>query len=167
MVAVPSPEVRANIAAKIDALILAVEKTPDFKRSSSSSGLYHVWDFAHRTQYMLFEVDGIRREGYEFKHAGQIKISKSSFFLSSSPLDGRISNMVNYIKEKKVLNKIVAKRGEAAAEELYTDTFTRSVTLDQLISGPPLMRNMMGMSGEISPEIQAASKAVIDAFPGF
>ncbi|KAF3073150.1 hypothetical protein CFAM422_004718 [Trichoderma lentiforme] len=134
MAPVPSPEVRANIAAKIDALILAVEKNPDFKRASSNGGLYHVWDFAHRTQYMLFEVDGIRQEGYEFKHAGQIKITK---------------------------------RGEEAAEELYTDTFTRSVTLDQLISGPPLMRNMMGMSGEITPEIQAASKAVIDAFPGF
>lgn len=64
-------------------------------------------------------------------------------------------------------SELVAKRGEEAAEELYTDTFTRSVTLDQLISGPPLMRNMMGMSGEITPEIQAASKAVIDAFPGF
>lgn len=77
MAPVPSPEVRANIAAKIDALILAVEKNPDFKRTSSSGGLYHVWDFAHRTQYMLFEVDGIRQEGYEFKHAGQIKISES------------------------------------------------------------------------------------------
>ncbi|KAL6694657.1 hypothetical protein J3F84DRAFT_377544 [Trichoderma pleuroticola] len=131
MAPVPSSEVRANIAAKIDALIMAVERNPHF-RTSSSGGLHHVWDFAHRTQYMLFEIDGIRREGYEFRHAGQIKITK---------------------------------RGEEAAEELYDDTFTRSVTLDQLISGTPLMRDMMGMSGEISPEIEAASRAVVDAFP--
>ncbi|EHK17077.1 uncharacterized protein TRIVIDRAFT_216900 [Trichoderma virens Gv29-8] len=129
---VPSPEVRAAIAAKLDALIQAVETNPHFSRSSSSGGLYHVWDFAQRTKYMLSEIDGIRQEGYQFKHAGQIKITK---------------------------------RGEDAAKELYMDTFTRSITLDQLVSGPPLMRTMMGMAGEISPEIQAAAKAVVEAFP--
>ncbi|KAL7947334.1 hypothetical protein V8C42DRAFT_317492 [Trichoderma barbatum] len=80
---------------------------------------------------MLSEVDGIREPGYQFKHAGQIKITA---------------------------------RGEAAAQELFNDAFTRSITLDQLLSGPPMMRNMMGMGGEIPPEIQAASKAVVEAF---
>jgi hypothetical protein len=39
------------------------------------------------------------------------------------------------------------------------------MTIDQLISGPPLMRNMMGMGGDILPEVVAASKAVLEAFP--
>ncbi|PTB61614.1 hypothetical protein BBK36DRAFT_1163806 [Trichoderma citrinoviride] len=58
----------------------------------------------------------------------------------------------------------ISARGDAAAKQLYNDTLTRSLTLDQLISGPPMMRAMMGMAGPVSPEIQAASKAVVDAF---
>ncbi|PTB72869.1 hypothetical protein M440DRAFT_1433627 [Trichoderma longibrachiatum ATCC 18648] len=58
----------------------------------------------------------------------------------------------------------ITKRGDAAAKELFNDTLTRSITLDQLISGPPMMRAMMGMPGPVSAEIQAASKAVVDAF---
>ncbi|GFP59487.1 hypothetical protein TASIC1_0013018300 [Trichoderma asperellum] len=131
---VPSPEIRATIAEKLGQLSLAVETSPGFNRDSpaASGGLFHIWDFVKRTEYMLSEVEGIRQPGYEFKHAGQIKITK---------------------------------RGEAAAQELFNDTFTRSLTIDQLINGPPMMRNMMGMGGDIPPEVEAASKAVLEAFP--
>ncbi|KAK1239070.1 hypothetical protein MKX08_006131 [Trichoderma sp. CBMAI-0020] len=134
MSAVPSPEVRTAIADKLSALSLAVETSAGFDRASpaASGGLFHVWDFVKRTEYMLSEVEGIRTPGYEFRHAGQIKITK---------------------------------RGEAAAQELFNDVFTRSLTIDQLISGPPMMRNMMGMGGDISPDVVAASKAVLEAFP--
>ncbi|KAH6604306.1 hypothetical protein Trco_007752 [Trichoderma cornu-damae] len=132
MAPVPSPEILAAIAAKLDALILAVESHPQFNRAAPSGGLFHVWDFVNRTKYMLSEVDGIRQPGYRFRHEGQIKITK---------------------------------RGEAAAEELFNDTWTRSMTIDQLINGPPMMRVMMGMGGELSPEIEAGSKAVLEAFP--
>lgn len=66
---------------------------------------------------------------------------------------------------RKMLTRHTAKRGEAAAQELFDDVFTRSMTIDQLISGPPMMRNMMGMGGDIPPEAAAASKAVLEAFP--
>ncbi|KAM0458767.1 hypothetical protein ACHAPV_005756 [Trichoderma viride] len=134
MPAVPSPEVRAIIAEKLSALSLAVETSAGFDRASpaASGGLFYIWDFVKRTEYMLSEVEGIRTPGYEFQHAGQIKITK---------------------------------RGEAAAQELFDDVFTRSMTIDQLISGPPMMRNMMGMGGDIPPEAAAASKAVLEAFP--
>ncbi|KAM0254324.1 hypothetical protein ACHAQJ_006910 [Trichoderma viride] len=134
MTSVPSPEIRAAIAAKLDVLTHVVETNPNFNRSSpaASGALFHIWDFVKRTEYMLSEVEGIRQPGYEFKHAGQIMITN---------------------------------RGEAAAEELFMDTFTRSMTLDQLINGPPMMRTMMGMGGDIPPEIGAASKAVLEAFP--
>ncbi|KAL9469142.1 hypothetical protein ACSS6W_010836 [Trichoderma asperelloides] len=103
---VPSPEIRATIAEKLGQLSLAVETSPGFNRDSpaASGGLFHIWDFVKRTEYML-------------------------------------------------------------SEELFNDTFTRSLTIDQLINGPPMMRNMMGMGGDIPPEVAAASKAVLEAFP--
>lgn len=80
MPAVPSPEVRAIIAEKLSALSLAVETSAGFDRASpaASGGLFYIWDFVKRTEYMLSEVEGIRTPGYEFQHAGQIKISMSS-----------------------------------------------------------------------------------------
>jgi hypothetical protein len=81
MSSVPSPEVRAIIAAKLAALSQLVETNPQFDRSSpaASGALFHIWDFVKRTEYMLSEVEGIRQPGYEFKHAGQIKISMLCF----------------------------------------------------------------------------------------
>ncbi|KAL7913376.1 hypothetical protein GGI35DRAFT_437268 [Trichoderma velutinum] len=58
----------------------------------------------------------------------------------------------------------ITERGEKAAEYLYTDTFTRSVTLEQLVGGPPTMRAMTGMDGEVSPKIQGAVRAALDAY---
>jgi hypothetical protein len=83
---VPSPEIRAGIAEKLSLLSLAVETSPSFKRASpaASGGLYHVWDFVKRTEYMLSEVEGIRQPGYEFQHAGQIKISTLTSFSPST-----------------------------------------------------------------------------------
>ncbi|KAL6871910.1 hypothetical protein J3F83DRAFT_713790 [Trichoderma novae-zelandiae] len=132
MAAIPPPETRASIASKLATLIQTIEADPAFDRTSpsASGGLFHVWDFAKRTDYMLSEVDNIRQPGYEFRFPGQIKITA---------------------------------RGDAAAQQLFTDILTRSMTLDQLVSGPPMMRAMMGMAGPISPEIQAASKAVVEA----
>ncbi|KAH0495747.1 hypothetical protein TgHK011_009278 [Trichoderma gracile] len=133
MSSIPSPETRTAISSKLTSLIQTIESDPSFDRSSpsSSAGLFHMWDFAKRTEYMLSEVDNIRQPGYEFRLPGQIKI---------------------------------AARGDAAAQQLFNDALTRSITLDQLVSGPPMMRAMMGMPGPVSPEIQAASKAVVDAF---
>ncbi|EGR46507.1 uncharacterized protein TRIREDRAFT_109729 [Trichoderma reesei QM6a] len=127
---IPSPETRTAISSKLTTLIQTIESDPAFDRSSPS-GLFHMWDFAKRTEYMLSEVDNIRQPGYEFRLPGQIKITA---------------------------------RGDAAAQQLFNDALTRSITLDQLVSGPPMMRAMMGMAGPVSPEIQAASKAVVDAF---
>ncbi|PON24754.1 hypothetical protein TGAM01_v206262 [Trichoderma gamsii] len=55
---VPSPEVRATIAEKLSALSLAVETSPGFDRSSpqASGGLFYIWDFVKRTEYMLSEL---------------------------------------------------------------------------------------------------------------
>lgn len=75
MAAVPSPEVRAAIAAKLNDLIEVVESNPQFGPTAASASLFHIWEFARLTEYMLSEVDGIRQQGYQFKHAGQIKIS--------------------------------------------------------------------------------------------
>lgn len=93
MPAVPSPEIRATIAEKLSALSLAVETSPGFDRASpqASGGLFFIWDFVKRTEYMLSEVEGIRTPGYEFKHAGQIKISK--FFRESEKK--KITNETN------------------------------------------------------------------------
>ncbi|KAL7921084.1 hypothetical protein ACQKWADRAFT_314361 [Trichoderma austrokoningii] len=134
MPTIPSPNIRAGIAAKLSALSLAIEASPDFNRAAPtlSAGLFHIWDFVKRTEYMLSEVDGIRQPGHVFQRGGVIKITK---------------------------------RGEDAAVELYDDVFTRSMTIDQLITGPALMRNMMGMGGgEITAEVVEASKAVVDSF---
>ncbi|TFB00602.1 hypothetical protein CCMA1212_007276 [Trichoderma ghanense] len=130
---IPSPETRTAISSKLATLIQTIESDPSFDRTSPSAGagLFHMWDFAKRTEYMLSEVENIRQPGYEFRLPGQIKITA---------------------------------RGDAAAQQLFNDTLTRSITLDQLISGPPMMRAMMGLAGPVSPEIQAASKAVVDAF---
>lgn len=85
---IPSPETRTAISSKLTTLIQTIESDPAFDRSSPS-GLFHMWDFAKRTEYMLSEVDNIRQPGYEFRLPGQIKISKSFFFfffdLSSPP----------------------------------------------------------------------------------
>lgn len=80
MPTVPSPEIRTTIAEKLSALSLAVETSPGFDPASpqASGGLFYIWDFVKRTEYMLSEVEGIRTPGYEFQHAGQIKISKFS-----------------------------------------------------------------------------------------
>ncbi|KAL6903068.1 hypothetical protein GGI43DRAFT_382343 [Trichoderma evansii] len=80
MAPVPSPEILVTIAEKLTLLSLAVETSPGFNRDSpqASGGLFHIWDFVRRTDYMLSEVEGIKQPGYQFKHAGQIKISKLS-----------------------------------------------------------------------------------------
>jgi hypothetical protein len=95
MFSVPSPEVRATIAEKLSLLSLAVETSPSFNRASpaASGGLYHVWDFVKRTEYMLSEVEGIRQPGYQFQHAGQIKIS----MLLSLSLSSRLYLFYIYI----------------------------------------------------------------------
>ncbi|RFU72227.1 hypothetical protein TARUN_10027, partial [Trichoderma arundinaceum] len=111
--------------------IQAVEAHPQFNRAAPSGGLFHIWDFVKRTEYMLSEVEGIRQPGHQFTLAGQIKITA---------------------------------RGEDAAKELFTDIYTRSVTIDQLIKDPQMMRAVMGMGGDLSPEIEAGSKAVLEAF---
>ncbi|KAL7934457.1 hypothetical protein V8C35DRAFT_279628 [Trichoderma chlorosporum] len=131
MAPVPPPEARTGIAAKLNALTKVIESDPQFSPVPANTALYWIWDFARRTEYMLSEVDGIRQPGYEFKHKGQIKITR---------------------------------RGEDAAEELYIDTFTRSATLEQLVNGPPVMRAMMGVGGDVSPEIQIATRDAVEAF---
>jgi len=55
-----------------------------------------------------------------------------------------------------------AARGQTAAEELFADVVTRSITIDQMVNGPAFMLSMMGLDVDITPEMKSKSRAVKD-----
>jgi hypothetical protein len=67
----PDSQLRDNITAKLADLIKTIEAHPSWIPPQPHKGLYHVWDFANRTWYIMTELDNIR-DGRPLRYPEQI-----------------------------------------------------------------------------------------------
>ncbi|KAK3692138.1 hypothetical protein B0T22DRAFT_531682 [Podospora appendiculata] len=131
----PSPAIRAQIDARLVALVEAMLAHPQMKAPNRHPTPYHLWDFAMRTEYTLSELDNIEA-GRAVRHPGQIHGYRAT-----------------------------GKPNPAKARECKQDVFTRSQTFELLITAPPARLAMMGLAAvDVGDEIKAKSKAVLEAF---
>jgi hypothetical protein len=55
----PPLAAREQVSAKLTALTEAIARHPQMQRADKHPTLYHIWDFAMRTNYILSELDNI------------------------------------------------------------------------------------------------------------
>ncbi|KAK3333353.1 hypothetical protein B0T19DRAFT_458565 [Cercophora scortea] len=131
----PSYEIRAQIGARLRALADAIHSHRDLKAPRRYPTLYYLWDFVMRTRYILSEVENVEL--------------------------GLAVRYPNEIPGYRVTGKPCPK----VAKQFMRDIYTRSHTLDLLITAPPMQQAAIGLVPvDLGGEIKARSKAVMEAF---
>ncbi|KAF4341411.1 hypothetical protein FBEOM_4659 [Fusarium beomiforme] len=140
----PTPEQRENITARLADLISAIEAHPQWTPPNVDRGLFHVWDFVKRSHYIMTELDNIAA-GRKVQHPEQIPKNDSGYAWTYTIVSVTVAS------------------GPQAALASYTDVFTRSITIDEMIENPRMLV-MLGLSNvDFGSAIQEKSKAVTDA----
>ncbi|KAK5988987.1 hypothetical protein PT974_10485 [Cladobotryum mycophilum] len=135
---IPSTEARATLSAKMDDFLQSIQAIPEFNTNPAQSdkGLFYIWDFVMRTKYILSELDNIV-EGKPVQHPEQIP--------SYKPATGAAA-----VK---------------SAKSSYGDVVTRTITIHQMLDGPPFMLAMMGLGVTIPADVKDKAKKMADALP--
>ncbi|KAF9761787.1 hypothetical protein IL306_003690 [Fusarium sp. DS 682] len=140
----PTPEQRENITARLADLISAIEAHSQWTPPNVDRGLFHVWDFVKRSHYIMTELDNIAA-GRKVQHPEQIPKNEDKCIWTYTLFSGTVAS------------------GPEAALASYTDVFTRSITINEMIQNPRMLV-MLGLSNvDFGPAIQEKSKAVKDA----
>ncbi|KAF6842661.1 hypothetical protein CMUS01_02853 [Colletotrichum musicola] len=130
----PSPEVRANITARLSDLLSAIEAHPAWNPENPHRGLFHIWDFVNRSRYIMTELDHIR--------------------------DGK---PVRYPEQIAQRSGIPGRSGPAAAADSFSDVCGRAVTVNEMLSSPRNL-TMMGLPQvDYGSDVPAKAQAVVEA----
>ncbi|KAL2020355.1 hypothetical protein VTK56DRAFT_8484 [Thermocarpiscus australiensis] len=134
----PDPQARLTASTRLTALIDELASHPQMRPPTVHPTLYHVWDFANRTRYMLSELDTIAA-GRPVQHPEQIP----GYQPSGTP-------------------------NPAKTKELLADLIGRSMMVDMILNNSAMagMMGLSLEPGLVSDELKAKAAAAVEAVRG-
>ncbi|KXX79824.1 hypothetical protein MMYC01_203302 [Madurella mycetomatis] len=132
----PDPAVREATTARLAEFVDAVLAHPQMQPPNRNPTLYHVWDFAMRTKYIVSELENVEA-GRPVQYPEQLPDYKKPS-VEGTP-DPR------------------------KAEELWTDVMTRSMTINMMMTDRAMLMLMGLPDVDFGDEVKGKASAVVEA----